>query len=224
MNRRRLPENQKYYVYAFVRDSGIPYYIGRGCRYRAWDTKNRTICAPKNRENIKIVKEFLSLEQANALEVLLICFWGRKDLEPNGVLANMQEGAIGGSPGRKMPPEQKELMRLAHLGRKQDAQWVQKRFQWQTDRGPVMEESHRRAVTESIRALHRVWWRHENLNITFFGTSTEVADQFSTLFYTHSTSEYRRLRAGKKLCRNLLRSAWSGKIPHYKGWTRGQLP
>jgi hypothetical protein len=221
VNRRKLPEDEKYYVYAFVRDSGIPYYIGRGCGYRAWEPGGRAVQPPHDRSRIKIVKEMLSLENANALEILLINFWGRKDKDPTGVLANMQDGGVGGSPGRKMTEKQKEMMKKIHTGKKQSPESIYKRMQWMRDRGATMPEYHREALTEGIRSGHRVWWRHEDLDITFYGTSTELSEKFSEQFYGYRPPGGRRLRTGHTLDRNRLRKVWRGEMPSYKGWTRG---
>ncbi len=218
MDRRTLPEHQKYYVYAFVRESGIPYYIGRGCRYRAWDTKNRTIKSPKNRDRIKIVKEFLSLEEANKLECALIEFWGRKDTSPGGVLANMQEGGLGGSPGRKMPETHREIMRQAHLGRKQDEEWIRRRTAHK--KGKPHAPEHKKNQKEAIRAMHRVHWYHADLGLHFFGTATELSEQYTPLFQEYTPPGMRKLGKGRAMCRNLLHKAWQGKREHYLGWTR----
>lgn len=218
MSRRALPEHQKYYVYAFVRESGIPYYIGRGCRYRAWDGKNRVVQPPKNRDRIKVVKEFLSLEEANKLECALIEFWGRRDTSPGGVLANMQDGGLGGSPGRKMPEAQREIMRQAHLGRKQDEEWIRRRTAHK--KGKPHTQDHAAHLKEAIRSQHRVHWYHDDLGLYFYGTSTELSEQCSSLFYDYAAPGDRKLRKGCSLDRNNLRLAWLGERGPYKGWTR----
>lgn len=217
MDRRKLPESLKYYVYAFVRESGVPYYIGRGCGYRVSDKTNRVIKPKADGSNVKIIKDMLSLEQANALEIALIAFWGRRCLEPNGVLRNMQDGGLGGSPGRVMTEKQKEALRKAHLGRKQDEEWVRKRTVHK--KGKPHAAEHAANLKEAIRAGSRCWWKQEKLGVRFYGTATEVAEKFSHLDYT-SIGE-RKLRKGRLLCRNELRRAWCGKRGPYKGWVSG---
>lgn len=217
MDRRKLPESLKYYVYAFVRESGVPYYIGRGCGYRISDKTNRVIKPKADGSNVRIVKDMLSLEQANELEIALIAFWGRKCLEANGVLQNMQDGGLGGSPGRAMTEKQKEIMRNAHLGRKQDEEWIRKRTAHK--KGKPHAAEHAANLKEVVRAGHRCWWKHELFGVRFHGTATEVAEKFSHLDYK-AVGE-RKLREGQSLCRNELRRTWCGKRGPYKGWTRG---
>ena len=119
----------------------MPYYIGRGCGYRISDKTNRVIKPKADGSNVRIVKDMLSLEQANELEIALIAFWGRSCLESSGVLRNMQDGGLGGSPGRPMTEKQKEIMRNAHLGRKQDEEWIRKRTAHKKKGSPTLRNT-----------------------------------------------------------------------------------
>jgi hypothetical protein len=224
VTKKHLPASIKYYVYAFVRKSGIPYYIGRGCRNRLYDKVNRTIKPPKDKNYIKVVKEFISLEEANTLEALLIDFWGRKNGPTGGVLANLQDGGFGGSPGRTMPECQRQRMREIHLGRKQSKEWVANRFKWMKTQTEEEWRQWQKARIEAVSARHRVWWYHAQLKICFYGNARELSDQFSSFFRTYESPEWRRLRSGSRLCRNSLRSAWIDPDKSYKGWTHGTEP
>ena len=219
MDRRKLPESVKYYVYAFVRDSGVPYYIGRGCGYRISDKTNRVIKPKSDGSNVRIIKDMISLEEANQLEITLINFWGRRDLDPTGVLRNRQDGGLGGSPGRPMTAKQKEIMRQAHLGRKQSEEWVRSRTAHK--KGKPHAAKHASNLKEAIRTKYRCWWDHKDLGIRFFGTSTEVVEQFSSRFQDYQPLKGRPLRRGTKLGRTQLNQVQTGKVAHYKGWTKG---
>ena len=63
--------DNKYYVYAFLREDDSPYYIGKGHGSRAYSTK-RTVKKPKNEERIKILVENLTEADSFLLEIFLI--------------------------------------------------------------------------------------------------------------------------------------------------------
>ena len=106
-----------YYTYAYIRNDGTPYYIGKGCGNRAWkqhrDTKNnRGVPTPKDRSRIIILENNLTEIGAFALERRYIRWWGRKD-NNTGILLNFTDGGEGAS-GRTMSLEHKEKIKIAN--------------------------------------------------------------------------------------------------------------
>ena len=88
-------DSARFYVYAFLREDGTPYYIGKGQGSRAWG-KRRTISPPTDTSRISILFEALTESEAFSEEIRLIAFYGRKDLG-TGILRNLTDGGEGPS-------------------------------------------------------------------------------------------------------------------------------
>ena len=134
-----------FYVYQYLDESGLPYYIGKGSGRRMHKPHTKTILPPVERR--VVIKDGLTNEEAKALEKVLITKYGRKI--DGGILDNIKINQWAcyagwrhseeakrkiseGNRGKKRTPEQiknylgtvtaehKEKIRLANLGRPYD--------------------------------------------------------------------------------------------------------
>ena len=87
-----------YNEYQYHRESDkTPYYIGKGCGDRLY-TGLHTVNIPPNLENIQIIKDNLTDQEARELEISLIKQYGRKN-NNTGILRNLTDGGEG-RPGK----------------------------------------------------------------------------------------------------------------------------
>lgn len=139
-----------YYVYAYFRIDGSPYYIGKGKNKRAWSKGKGEIFPPKDKSRIVILEKNLSLVGSLAIERFLIKWYGRKD-NNTGILRNKTDGGDGstgvkqtlehiskrvnsskgkvmGMAGKKHRPESNEKRSISMLGKNKGPQTLEHRI------------------------------------------------------------------------------------------------
>jgi hypothetical protein len=147
-----------YYTYAYLREDGTPYYIGKGKDRRAYQS-HRHISKPKDKDIILFLKQNLTEDEAFKHEKYMINVLGRKDLG-TGILINLTEGGEGTS-GSVRSEETKE--KIGNSNRGENSWWYGKIHSDETRKimseakrgekhpyyGKTLTEEHKRKLSES---------------------------------------------------------------------------
>lgn len=146
-----------YYTYAYLREDGTPYYIGKGKNGRINNSLHNINLPPKDRRIF--LKKDLTDEQARKHEVYMIAIFGRKDLG-TGILRNMTNGGEGCS-GRHLSEETKKKISDRHKGKKKSE--AHKKAMSEAKIGKKITESHRKNMSNSLKgkknpAYGKRWW------------------------------------------------------------------
>lgn len=106
---------EMYYTYAYLREDGTPYYIGKGRKNRAFMKSSGEVRPPKDKSRVIFLKQNLTEEEAFNHEKYMIAVFGRKDLM-TGILRNKTDGGEGSS-GLIHSEETKKIMSEAKKGK-----------------------------------------------------------------------------------------------------------
>lgn len=108
----------EYYTYAYLREDGTPYYIGKGKDRRAYKKGKGETRPPRDKSRIVILKRNLTEEEAFKHEIYMIAVFGRIDLG-TGILRNKTDGGDGAS-GMVSPPSVREAVSKSNTKRMED--------------------------------------------------------------------------------------------------------
>jgi hypothetical protein len=189
----------EYYTYAWLREDGRPFYIGKGRGDRAYTThisKRGRKYNPPPKERILILKENLDENSAFKHEKYLIWVLGRKDIG-TGILVNKSDGGEGSS-GWVMSDDHKRTISETHKNKVLSEETKNKLRSTRLERNcPIPTNK------------GRIWWNNGTTNLLVFEcpgpewTKGQIRDKTK-----QQTKEYREKRS------NLIRGR--------KWWNNGE--
>jgi hypothetical protein len=215
--------NSSFYTYAYLRENGTPYYIGKGQKNRAFTRHNNVKVPPPDR--ILILKRNLTEAEAFKHEKYMISVFGRKDLG-TGILWNFTEGGEGTS-GRVLSEETKRKMSISQKGRSVSAERRAKISN--TLKGRKLSKTHKKAKQYGRRGEDHPMFGKVKEENPLYGVPRpeEVKSRIAKTLAGHEVTQETRDKISQKLkgiktyvnCENkvVLRHAHPGE-----GWIPGR--
>ena len=180
---------EMYYTYAYLREDGTPYYIGKGSGKRVY-SKIRSVSIPST-DRILILKKDLTEDKAFQHEKYMIVVFGRKDLG-TGILHNKTDGGEGVS-GHIYTEQQKQKITQSKLG---------KNF------GMVGENHHMYGKTHTPEARKKMSEKVSGENHPMYGKKGKEHHSYG---YRH-TEEARKQMSEISRIRNANRRWWNNGL------------
>lgn len=231
--------SSEFYTYAYLREDGTPYYIGKGKGKRAVSRRKGGINPPKDPTRILFLKTNLSEAEAFRHEVYMIAVFGRKDLG-TGILRNRSDGGEGlSNPSpetrrkkseiarkRVQSQETREKVSRAHTGRVHTEESRQNMSNAQ--KGLKRSDSHRKNISRALRGRQRSEEHCRNISLSKTGTkySDESKKKISKSLQGRELSDshkenIRKARKGMKWWVNESEKIVSSPECPGDGWVRG---
>jgi hypothetical protein len=182
----------KFYVYVYRHPiTKIPFYVGKGSGQRIWKHLYETYENTENRKKYAVIKNILSRglkpligryaknldeDAAYTIEERLIAKWGRRDIDPDGILTNIcATNRPPSNKGRVCSAETKRKLAEAKLGSKNpmfgrrgpDAPMYGRRLTGEANGfyGKTHTEENRKKFAENSAKLHKGRKRSEETKI-----------------------------------------------------------
>ena len=227
-----MKDPKRFYTYAYLREDGTPYYIGKGEGNRAFYKKKTEIKPPKDKSKIIFLKQKISEEEAFKHEKYMINVFGRKDLG-TGILRNRTDGGDGCSgwipskeyrkklseihKGKTLSEETKRKIkekRKYQIITKEQSNKVReklkgkKRPDWVIEkikRGITDESKNRRRLMHKGKSKPHLWKSFEIINPDGIPIKISNMSKFCKENYLYPAS---------------LNKVLNGTQSHHKGWTK----
>ena len=113
----------EYYTYAYLREDGTPYYIGKGEKDRIYKKGKGEVKPPRDESRIIFLKQKLTEQEAFSHEIYMIALYGRKD-NGTGILRNKTNGGDGISGYKHTPETRKNLSDMKTGKKRKPPQWM----------------------------------------------------------------------------------------------------
>lgn len=202
-----------YYVCAYLRSkdsktakAGTPYYIGKGCKNRAW-SNIRAVPMPANTLYIVIIEQNLTEVGALALERRLIKWYGRKDIG-TGILQNKTDGGDGVTNYHKSKPWSK-ARRAAYEANKNKP----RKPMSEETKAKISAANKGKTVSEAVKKAHS-----ERMKGRKNGPKSE-----ETKAKISAANKGRKLPPKSEEAKRKLSNTIKGRLSWTKGLTREQI-
>lgn len=158
-------EEQNYYVYQYIDENGVPYYIGKGKNRRIHQWHYRIVVPPISQRII--LAEHLTDKQACDLEVEMILKYGRK--KDGGLLENIRIRQWATYKGWKHTNEAKKKISEGNKGKIRTPEAIERYRLHGLNQPPEVKQKIRESLTGTKRPKEVI----EKMSAAFAGKTWE---------------------------------------------------